>query len=138
MANFQERCSKFFDEADTDKTGSLSKLELYRVLQKSGVKADGVLKSFNDMDSNKDGSVTKAEFMAELSKIHPKDVLESDLRTEFSKWDPDGSGYITLDEMKQVMAKRGLNPEHASLGDMDVNEDNKVNFEEFLKVFRNK
>ena len=40
MASFQERCSQFFDEADVDQSGSLSKLELCKVCLKSGCKKE--------------------------------------------------------------------------------------------------
>ena len=55
----------------------------------------------------------------------------------FKKFDLDGSGCITLDEVKQVVADAGLDPEQADL-DMDCNDDGRVNFEEFLQAWRSK
>ena len=63
----------------------------------------------------------------------------SSIRNDFTKYDTDGSGYITKDELVQIIKDRtGINvPEkHLALmiKDVDENDDNQINYEEFVKL----
>ncbi|KAK7109678.1 16 kDa calcium-binding protein-like [Littorina saxatilis] len=136
--SFEQRCSDFFDSADTDNTGYLNQLELAKVVSNSGCKKDAreIIEWFDDLDKNDDDKISKQEFLKALGKVPPKDVKEADLRAAFKQFDLDGSGSITLDELKQVLVNNGEDPENAAL-DMDANDDGKVQFEEFLAAWRN-
>ncbi|KAK7500811.1 hypothetical protein BaRGS_00008055 [Batillaria attramentaria] len=139
MAKFDEQCKRFFEEADLDGKGTLSKLELAKVLKKVGVKKtpEEIIEIFDDLDRNDDDQITLDEFMGELGKIDMKDKTDAELRRAFQEIDADGSGYITLDELKAKLAEEGIDPDGACL-DLDVSGDGKVNFEEFLDGLRNK
>ncbi|XP_076437513.1 uncharacterized protein LOC143276732 [Babylonia areolata] len=137
--SFREEASQFFDEADVDNEGHLSKLELAKVCQKSGCQAslEEIADWFMELDENDDGKVSKQEFLDALDKLDPEEVTEADLMSAFKKLDADGSGYITREELQQVVQSMGQDTENIEL-DMDDNGDGKVSYEEFLKIFRSK
>ena len=63
----------------------------------------------------------------------------SSIRNDFTRYDTDGSGYITKDELVQIIKDRtGIKvPEkHLALmiKDVDENDDNQINYEEFVKL----
>jgi len=77
--------------------------------------------------------------------VHDLRLLESELRREFNRVDEDRSGYLSMDEMREVLKSSGLADadgddfETAVLEHMQVideNKDGKISFEEFT-VYRN-
>ncbi|CAL1544027.1 unnamed protein product [Lymnaea stagnalis] len=139
MASFDEQVAAFFEEADADKSGALTKFELCKVLQKAGDgrSVEEIAGWFDEIDKNSDEKMTLEELKNALSKRDPKEIQESDLRAAFKQLDVDGSGFITTDDLKEVLGKQGLAEAAESIIDkVDTNDDGKVSFEEFLKMWK--
>ena len=69
--------------------------------------------------------------------IHRALVQRASIRKQFQKYDADGSGFITIDEMKEVLkATSNLDFSEYQINklmeDDDVNNDGKINYEEFV------
>ncbi|KAH9492973.1 hypothetical protein Btru_022796 [Bulinus truncatus] len=139
MASFDERLEKFFREADADKSGSLSKFELCKILQRAG---DGrpvaeINDWFDEIDMNRDGSMTLEELKKAMNARSPKDVQETDLRAAFKNFDVDGSGSITVEDLKVVLGKRGMaNKAEDFIKEADANQDGKISIEEFIEFWK--
>jgi Ca2+-binding EF-hand superfamily protein len=99
-----------FDAIDVDKSGSISIEEMRHALAKDlpwRLKGPRVLEIIQAIDSNTDGLVDFEEFVAATLHIHQMAELDSErwgLRCQaaFSKFDLDGDGYITPDELRMV------------------------------------
>ncbi|CAF3888522.1 unnamed protein product [Adineta steineri] len=67
---------------------------------------------------------------------HERDQ-EAELRDAFRLFDRDNSGYITINELKQVMLNMGEKLNQEELEDMmreaDVNRDGKLDYQEFVQ-----
>ena len=67
-------------------------------------------------------------------------LTEEELRTNFSAYDRDGSGFITYDEIKQIYAKHNVSIADATLQGLfakyDTDKNGRMSFEEF-KVWVN-
>ena len=63
---------------------------------------------------------------------------EEEIRQAFKVFDKDGNGFITLDELAQVMANLGEKLTSGELKAMmleaDTNQDGKIDYGEFVKV----
>ncbi len=65
-----------------------------------------------------------------------KDPKTKELKEAFDMFDRDKDGLINYNELGNVLKSQGFNPTNQELiemiGDVDENEDDKINFEEFL------
>ena len=97
----------------------------------------------DNMDANGDGTIDLNEYLANMKNrtdrhlIHRALVQRSTARKQFMKFDKDGSGYITMEEIKQVFEERtggsvSIEEVQSVLKDADKNSDGKINYDEFL------
>ncbi|CAH1797595.1 unnamed protein product [Owenia fusiformis] len=100
---------EFFNEADTDGTGSLTFKELKDVLVKKGYKGDteSLRNIFDAADSSDDNTITLDEFMEAMSQTPPAEHTKARYRELFKGFDHDGSGQITREELSQVFDEMG-------------------------------
>nr|UTK45866.1 calmodulin [Crepidula fornicata] len=136
---YESKVSEFFDQADQagDGNGTLSRMEFCKIIKKCGCKEEIEVISgwFDECDTVDDDKISKEEFMSFINRRDPKSVEEDTLRTAFKDLDKDGSGFITVEDMQIVMDERGISGE-ATLGGMDTDENGRVSYEEFLKIFQ--
>eukprot|EP01103_Thecamoeba_quadrilineata_P020119 TRINITY_DN8474_c0_g1_i1.p1 TRINITY_DN8474_c0_g1~~TRINITY_DN8474_c0_g1_i1.p1 ORF type:complete len:187 (-),score=29.75 TRINITY_DN8474_c0_g1_i1:54-614(-) len=128
--------------------GVITRAEFKEVMKQMGV-VDGFLQDliFNMFDYNKDGNVQFPEFVHALS-IMTRGTPEEKLEFGFNMYDIDKNGFITKDEMSQVVDSfyKLVGPMVTFSGkryessqqlvedffeQMDVNGDGKVSFEEY-------
>ncbi|XP_059158324.1 uncharacterized protein LOC131942437 [Physella acuta] len=139
MSTFDEKVELFFKEADLDKSGELTVLELAKVLHKAGAAPtpEDVVNMFQEMDANNDQKMTLDELKKALAKRDPKAVQEAELRSAFKDFDTDNSGTVSVKEIEAVLAKQKIKANaEAIFKKADVNSDGKIDIEEFLKAFR--
>ncbi|CAF0731506.1 unnamed protein product [Adineta steineri] len=90
-----------------------------------------------EVDKNGNQRLDFSEFCAFMSKHWHERDQEAELRDAFRLFDRDNSGYITINELKQVMLNMGEKLNQEELEDMmreaDVNRDGKLDYQEFVQ-----
>merc|ERR1712226_1063802 len=140
---------KEFTGLDVDGNGDVTVDELGEILKSMRLKlklSDHQIKRvLKQIDSNGDGSIDTEELMDILEKFDTDGVVykalhhRSAIRQAFMKYDEDKSGYITKDELVEIIKDRtGINvPEkhiERMMADCDKNDDNQINYEEFVTL----
>lgn len=130
-----------FAQYDTNKNGSLELSELASIIEKvNGHKT--TKRQLNNLmkkvDKNHDDTLSLDEFLEAMSMLAM--TKEKEAREVFNTIDADKNGHISKDELLNFM---GLINENVSLPDIDciferydLNNDAKINFAEFLKMYR--
>ncbi|KAH9498581.1 hypothetical protein Btru_007456 [Bulinus truncatus] len=142
----REQVEKFkfdFDEADKDKSGTLSFNEVYQVLKKVGFNGseEEAQVIFGHLDRDSDKKVTREEFEASLKNLPRLTIKEFCLRKAFLQLDKDKSGYLTRQEIEDATkTSAGLDIAAEKIADLLIylvkeDKDQKVSYEEFLRVF---
>ncbi|XP_012940815.1 calmodulin-like protein 3 [Aplysia californica] len=142
----QQQVEKFkfdFDKADKDKSGCLSFAETYAVLKTVGFGGSETEAKFifGHLDKNKDDKITKEEFAASLKSLPRLSIKEFVLRKAFLTLDKDGSGFLSQAEIADATKKDvGIDIAAEKIASLLVylckeDEDKKVSYEEFLRVF---
>ncbi|KAK3126864.1 hypothetical protein QOZ80_7AG0564250 [Eleusine coracana subsp. coracana] len=131
-----------FDAIDVDKNGTISLEELKQALAKDvpwRLKGPRVLEIIEAIDSNTDGLVDFEEFVA--ATLHVHQLAEHDTekwrslsQAAFDKFDVDGDGYITSDELRMHTGLKGsIDP---LLEEADIDKDGKISLDEFRRLLK--
>ena len=146
-----EKMKKEFLELDFDGDGTISTEEIERVLHTMRIKLKinelDIKHLLHDIDKDKNGSVDLKEYYRYM-KGRNGTIMKTNLlyralfqlsliRKEFQRFDVDGSGYITRDEVLEVLSARTgtqISDDEATLifQDADQNQDGKIDYEEFV------
>lgn len=117
---------RYFDRADKNKDGKLTKEEWHRVLNSSGVPTtmEEVEDFFEKMDRDYDGRLSFEEFMGE----------ESTIEKLFKTMDKNGDGFVTKEEFKTIC--KNLNQEQIDVAfkKFDDSGDDQLNYREFCQM----
>mmetsp|Transcript_25526 Transcript_25526/g.64901 ORF Transcript_25526/g.64901 Transcript_25526/m.64901 type:complete len:544 (+) Transcript_25526:118-1749(+) len=123
-----------FLELDKSKTGCITLSALKQVLEaKFHLPEDQSIQVFQALDTNHDDTINYSEFLAAMvsSRLRLHDDL---LKATFRRFDCENSGYITQEDLQQVLGKE------IRLDDawkqMDRNADGKIDYDEFLAYLR--
>ena len=125
-----------FEAYDTNKDGTINTEELGGLFKSLGIPmTDKKLKKLaRKADANGNGKIEKKEFL-KFTQDPVMEVMRMWLDT-FKKYDPDGSGQITLSELKKIMKENGRDVTDAQLGKFmkhsDKDGDGDVDYKEFL------
>ncbi|KAL6871577.1 hypothetical protein ACP4OV_014406 [Aristida adscensionis] len=131
-----------FNAIDVDKNGTISLEELKQALAKDvpwRLKGPRVLEIVEAIDSNTDGLVDFEEFVA--ATLHVHQLVEHDTekwkslsQAAFDKFDVDGDGYITSDELRMHTGLKGsIVP---LLEEADIDKDGKISLDEFRRLLK--
>lgn len=145
MEEVEEAC-KLFNLIDENGDGKIIKQELINGLKKylpvsdesSENDVDGI---FNHIDADNNGYIEYEEFVrAAIDK--DKFLTEDIMKFAFSYFDKDGSGDISLNEIREVFSRNDkLNVEAENafkqiLSEVDQNKDNQISFMEFKSMMK--
>ena len=104
-----------------------------------------IRKTLKIIDTNGDGTVDMGELNGIIEQYDTDGIIykalsqRSEIRKEFEKYDRDRSGFITKDELVNVVKDRTgveVSEKHLErmLKDCDDNDDNQINYEEFCTL----
>ncbi|WVZ62827.1 hypothetical protein U9M48_012527 [Paspalum notatum var. saurae] len=131
-----------FNAIDVDQNGTISLEELKQALAKDvpwRLKGPRVLEIIEAIDSNTDGLVDFEEFVA--ATLHVHQLVEHDTekwkslsQAAFDKFDVDGDGYITSDELRMHTGMKGsIDP---LLEEADIDKDGRISLDEFRRLLK--
>lgn len=126
-----------FVALDQNKQGTVTLAELKAVLvEKFQISEEETLQIFQALDSNSDEEIRYSDFLAAM--VNTQIVMHDDLlRVAFQKFDTDRSGYITVDNLKQVLGKTFEGESVKKLvNEADQLKDNRVSYAEFVSHLR--
>jgi len=127
---------------DQDGSGSIDRKELTSVCQKLGVELtpQDVENMMKHVDKDKSDTIDFEEFIQIMLEIENQtpDHKEQELLDAFNVFDIDNDGFISKDELRQVM--RNIDTKiteeelQAMIDAIDEDGDGKVNYEEFIRA----
>lgn len=130
---------KVFEDMDTDFDGKLSRSELVAAYAKiydlgtAQVYVDSIMQA---VDFNNTDAIDFSEFLA-ANIDYEKSLNNQSIKQIFSVLDTDGSGTITLNELKSFFNLEGDNNHslvNEIMAEVDKNGDGVISFEEFLDM----
>ena len=135
--------SEVFDMFDKDQNGTIQASELHSVLESlgRGSNDDDVNQFLTKLDVDENGVISKDEFMAAVNEIYsfPQSTVDEVVQA-FQIFDINGSGKITVDEMKTILLKftnEFTERDVASIFELiDVDQDGKVSYAEFAEIWK--
>ena len=144
-----EAIQKEFAGLDKDGDGDVTVEELRSILQAMRLKLKitdfQINKVISQLDKDGDGTIDTGELMEALKKFDTDGVIykalhyRSTIRQDFQKYDEDGSGFISKDELVAIIKDRtgiDIPQKHIErlMKDSDENDDNQINYEEFVAL----
>ena len=134
--------TSLFAVFDKDGDGTISKSELATVLRSIGYTPesdDELDQMIAQVDKSGSGTVNFQEFTEMMAdKMAEKKPKKDEMRDKFRLFDEDDDGFITREEMRQIIVDIGEKlPEEeieAMITDADQNGDGKIDYDEFLQI----
>lgn len=132
-----------FESFDSDNNGTITAEELRQALHDRGLKTENI-ESVKDMlsliDSNANGTIEYQEFLAATVSRH-QIAREEHLRAAFRTFDINGDGFISREEVKNVLSedREVLDSElDKILEEWDLDQSGAIDYNEFCIVLTNR
>ena len=132
------RCA--FDLFDNDNDGKIDIAELGKAIQKMGQKLteDDLKEMIKEVDSDYNGTIEFSEFVQLMESKMKDNDSEEEIFEAFKIFDKKGNGYITKNDIKNVMSSlhEPLAQEEVDelMKTWDLDKDGYLNFEEFKNM----
>ena len=133
-----------FNLFDQDGGGDIDVEELGTVMRALGEHPteEELQEAVDEVDADGDGTVDFPEFLAMMAKRMDSDGFLEDMIEAFKVFDNDNSGYITSQELHEIMSVLGPKLTADEVGEMikdaDIDGDGQINYEEFVKMMMSK
>lgn len=127
----RKKMQEKFEEIDVDKNGTVSMAELKQIMKELGATIEGMEDLFKSMDANGDDSISYNEFLTAMA--HTRVHMHADLiRDTFRRFDADNSGYISVDELQELMGSSNDGMVLSEFfADVDTSGDGQISYDEF-------
>ena len=132
---------EIFDIFDETGDGTISNEEIGKVMQGLGENPtpERIDELIREIDYNSDGEVDFNEFVCLMVKtLNEADKAEEELVEVFKRFDKDGDGEITWQDLQAVFTELGYDCEEEESRDMihffDRDDDGSINFAEFVSI----
>ena len=143
QAERKQLINDIFDMFDKNENGTIQASELHSVLESLGRSStdDDVNQFLMKLDVNANGVISKEEFISAVDEIYsfPQSTVDEVVQA-FQIFDINGSGKITVDEMKTILLKftNEFNEDdvNAIFELIDVDQDGKVSYAEFAEIWK--
>lgn len=139
-----EEIKEAFDLFDTDGSGTIDPKELKAAMQSLGFDAKNqtIFQMISDLDRNKSGDIDFDEFLDMMTaRMSDKDTRE-DINKVFRLFDDDGTGSISLKNLRRVARELGETMTDEELQEMidraDSNSDSLVSADDFYNIMTKK
>merc|ERR1711959_675352 len=133
----RQEIKECFELFDADNSGMIDASELRGAMEALGFKPkkDEIKKMLADIDKDGNGTIEAEEFLTLMTaKMSTKDAKD-DMIKAFSLFDDDGTGKITLKNLRRVSQELGDELSEAELKEMlqmgDTDGDGEINQDEF-------
>ena len=130
-----------FQSIDTDNSGMISFNELEIAMKYLGYKEpeEEILRIMNTMHLQPDDEINYTEFIA--ATLDKKFYLSKEkLWSAFRYFDIDNTGFITLSNLKEAMARAGRKINESELEEwireIDSSKDGKISYDEFFEMMK--
>jgi calcium-dependent protein kinase len=98
-------------------------------------KADEMKKILDGIDADGDGLISWTEFLEATVEPLLLDRKRQELVWEaFNEFDTDGSGFITVDELREIMKGESKDKVEKYIAEFDTDKDGTISYEEFLRM----
>lgn len=128
---------------DKDGDGFINTFDLLTVMQHLGSKISEseAQEMIHEVDEDGKGTINFDEFLKMMAqKAKNKDDEHEDIKEAFKAFDKNEDGFISVDEMKDVLLSYGLEMAKDDIEEMfttvDIDKDGKLNFDEFQELMK--
>ncbi|XP_044250816.1 calmodulin-1 [Drosophila takahashii] len=136
----QDLLKQTFRILDKENEGAITSKELGVVIRALGRQPNEseVQSMINEVDSDGNGSISAEEFYGVILRKMRDTSKEDELRDSFRVFDKENNGYISTTELRAVFMALGEKLGEDELEEMireyDIDQDNHINFEEFVNM----